>query len=102
MNTKQKLHQIHLQKWADRFAEQKANSLTVRQLCEVNHFSFHTYNYWKHLLKEEAINQVLHDISPIAIPTVPDSNSPLEVTEFSSSLKLRDEHETVFCDVKHQ
>lgn len=53
MNAKQKLHQIRLQEWAGRFAEQKASGLTVRQWCEVNHFSFHTYNYWKHLLKEE-------------------------------------------------
>ena len=52
MNAKQKLHQIHLQEWTVRFAEQKASGLTVRQWCEQNHLSFHTYNYWKHLLKE--------------------------------------------------
>lgn len=75
MNAKQKLHQVRLQEWAGRFAEQKAGGLTVRQWCEVNHFSFHTYNYWKHLFKEEVVNQVLPDIVPIAVPTVPDSNS---------------------------
>lgn len=84
MNAKQKLHQLHLQEWAGRFAEQKVSGLTVRQWCEVNHFSFHTYNYWKHLLKEEVVDQVLPDIVPIAVPTVPDSNSSLEVTGISS------------------
>ena len=84
MNAKQKLHQARLQEWAGRFAEQKASGLTVRQWCEVNHFSFHTYNYWKHLLKEEVVDQVLPDIVPIAVPTVPDSNSSLEVTGISS------------------
>lgn len=64
MNAKQKLHQVRLQEWAGRFAEQKASGLTVRQWCEVNHFSFHTYNYWKHLLKEEVVDQVLPDIVP--------------------------------------
>ena len=31
MNAKQKLHQIHLQEWTVRFADQKASGLTVRQ-----------------------------------------------------------------------
>ena len=84
MNAKQKLHQVHLQEWAGRFAEQKASGLTVRQWCEINHFSFHTYNYWKHLLKEEVVEQALPDIVPIAVPTIPDSNSSLEVTGVSS------------------
>ena len=84
MNAKQKLHQVHLQEWADRFAQQKASGLTVRQWCEVNHFSFHTYNYWKHLLKEEVVDQILPDIVPIAVPAVPDSDSSLETTGFRS------------------
>lgn len=37
MDAKQKLHQVYLQKWAARFAEQKASGLTIRQWCEVNH-----------------------------------------------------------------
>ena len=36
MNAKQKLHQVHLQEWAIRFADQKASGLTVRQWCEQN------------------------------------------------------------------
>lgn len=59
MNVRQKLHQVHLQEWAVRFADQKASGLTVRQWCEQNNLSFHTYNYWKHLLKEEVVDQAL-------------------------------------------
>ena len=92
MNAKQKLHQLHLQEWADRFAEQKVSGLTVRQWCEVNHFSFHTYNYWKHLLKEEVVDQVLPDIVPIPVSAVLEYQSSLEATEVSS---IRSNHSTI-------
>ena len=62
MNAKQKLHQVHLQELTVRFADQKASGITVRQWCEQNNLSFHTYNYWKHLLKEEVVEQVLPDM----------------------------------------
>ena len=78
MNARQKLHQIHLQEWTVRFADQKASGLTVRQWCEQNHFSFHTYNYWKHLLKEEVVDQTLPDIVPLSLPVLSDSGSSLE------------------------
>ena len=78
MNAKQKLHQVHLQEWTVRFTEQKASGLTVRQWCEQNHFSFHTYNYWKHLLKEEVVDQALPDIVPITLPVLSDSDTSLE------------------------
>ena len=78
MNAKQKLHQIHLQEWTVRFADQKASGLTVRQWCEQNKLSFHTYNYWKHFLKEEVVEQVLPDIVPLTVPALSDSDSSLE------------------------
>ena len=80
MNAKQKLHQVHLQGWAIRFADQKASGLTVRQWCEQNSLSFHTYNYWKHLLKEEVVEQALPDIVPLSLPVLSDSVSSLETT----------------------
>ena len=80
MNAKQKLHQIHLQEWTVRFADQKASGLTVRQWCEQNNLSFHTYNYWKHLLKEEVVDQALPDIVPLSLPALSDSDSSLETT----------------------
>ena len=78
MNAKQKLHQAHLQEWAARFANQKASGLTVKQWCEQNHFSIHTYNYWKHLLKEEVVDQMLPDIVPLPASTVAAQVLPLE------------------------
>ena len=68
MNAKQKLHQAQLREWAARFTDQKASGLPVRQWCEQNHLSYHRYNYWKHLLKEEVIDQTLPDIVPLPLP----------------------------------
>lgn len=68
MNTKQKLHQLHLNEWTSRFADQKASGLTVSKWCEQNSFSIHSYNYWKHILKEELASQILPDIVPLVVP----------------------------------
>ena len=68
MNARQKLHQLHLQEWTARFSEQKASGLTVRQWCDQNNYSIHTYNYWKHILKEQVADQLLPDIVPLSLP----------------------------------
>ena len=68
MNARQKLHQLHLQEWTARFAEQKASRLTVRQWCDQNNYSIHTYNYWKHILKEQVADQLVPDIVPRSLP----------------------------------
>lgn len=78
MNARQKIHQVHLQEWTIRFAEQKASGLTVKQWCEQNHCSFHSYNYWKRLLKEEVGDQTLPDIVPVTLPLFSDPGSSLE------------------------
>lgn len=70
MSAKQKLHQLHLNEWTARFSDQKSSGLTVRQWCDQNGFSIHTYNYWKHVLKEELANQLLPDIVPLSPPAV--------------------------------
>ena len=62
MTSKEKIHQRHLNEWAARFADQKASGLTVKQWCEQNNFTIHTYNYWKHILKEKIVSKVLPDI----------------------------------------
>ena len=80
MNARQKLHQVNLQEWTVRFADQKTSGLTVRQWCEQNNLSFHTYNYWKHLLKEEVVDQTLPDIVSLSLPVLSDSDSSLETT----------------------
>ena len=89
MNAKQKLHQIHLQEWTVRFADQKASGLTVRQWCEQNNLSFHTYNYWKHLLKEEVVEQVLPDIVPLTVPALSDSSLETAAPEIRANRAIR-------------
>ena len=79
MNAKQKLHQAHLAEWATKLSDQKASGLTVRQWCDQNHFSIHKYNYCKHLLKEEVVDQMLPDIVPLPAPaplSAPDHTIP--------------------------
>lgn len=65
MNAKQKFHQAKLNQWIGLFKEQADSGLTVRQWCEENNYSIHTYNYWKHILKEEYAATALHDIVPV-------------------------------------
>lgn len=71
MNAKQKLHQARLNEWTSRFTEQKASGLTAKQWCAENQISIHAFNYWKHILKEEVVDQMLPDIVPIMLPTEP-------------------------------
>lgn len=78
MNAKQKIHQAHLTEWAARFSAQKASGLSVRQWCDQNNLSIHKYNYWKHLLKEEVVDQMLPDIVPLSVPASFPSGSELD------------------------
>lgn len=78
MNTRQKLHQLRMNEWATRFSDQKASGLTVKEWCDQNDLSIHTYNYWKHALKEELASQVPPDIVPIMIPESSASLAPIE------------------------
>ncbi len=83
MNTKQKLHQLRLNEWSSRFSDQKASGLTVKQWCDQNNLSIHTYNYWKHLLKEELASQVLPDIVPGSLPDTTNELLPMVSNNFS-------------------
>ncbi|WP_347995776.1 hypothetical protein [uncultured Eubacterium sp.] len=65
MNTTKKLQQAKLDQWAVLCKEQSESGLTVRQWCEQNGYTIHTYNYWKHRLKESYVDSVLPDIVPI-------------------------------------
>ncbi len=76
MNAKQKLHQAQLREWAARFADQKASGLPVRTWCEQNQLTIHKYNYWKHLLKEEVVEQALPEIVPLSVPEVCEPSLP--------------------------
>lgn len=92
MNAKQKIHQAKLNQWIGLFKEQTDSSLTIRQWCEKNNYSFHTYNYWKHILKEEYAVAALPDIVPVfpsdpALPTLVPSGMTQTI-----SLNSRDLH----------
>ena len=75
MNAKQKIHQSNLADWAVRFKEQTASGLTVKIWCEKNGYSIHTYNYWKHILKEKYVDSILPDIVALPIPEISESSS---------------------------
>lgn len=73
MNTTKKLQQAKLNQWAVLCKEQYESGLTVIQWCEQNGYTIHTYNYWKHRLKESYVDSVLPDIVPIT----PQAPAPL-------------------------
>ena len=76
MSTKSMLHQAKLNEWASRFADQKASGLSVAEWCEQHNLSQYKYFYWKRQLKEEAIEQVLPEIVPLAMPSVQSNEKP--------------------------
>lgn len=82
MNTTKKLQQAKLDQWAVLCKEQSQSGLTVRQWCEQNGYTIHTYNYWKHRLKERYVDSVLPDI----VPLTPQTPAPLH--------ELRDSRES--------
>ena len=95
MNAKQKIHHAKLNQWIGLFKEQADCGLTVRQWCEANNYSIHTYNYWKHILKEEYTATALPDIVPVfpsnpALPTPASSLNEMTQTISCESRDLRD------------
>lgn len=96
MNAKQKIHQTKLNQWIGLFKEQVDSGLTIKQWCEENNYSIHTYNYWTHILKEEYAATALPDIVPVfpldpALPTPASSGlSKMTQTISCDSRDLRD------------
>ena len=72
MNATKKLQQAKLDQWVVLCKEQSESGLTAKQWCEQNGYTIHTYNYWKHRLKESYVDSVLPDIVPNS-PRVPAS-----------------------------
>lgn len=96
MNTNQKLHQIKLQQWASHFQEQASSGLTVKAWCAENNITIHTYNYWKHKLKQEYVEASLteqHDIVPLTTPVTPPALAPAK-DFLPLSCQLRDSRES--------
>ena len=104
MNAKQKIHQAKLSQWAVRFQEQTDSGLTIKNWCNQNSISIHTYNYWKHALKEEYISSVLPDIVPVtslvsSLPAsgdVPNASGSITQSALPCSLDSRESRES--CD----
>lgn len=71
MSAKSTIHQVRLNEWAIRISEQKASGLSVPDWCEQNSLTVHQYFYWKRQLKSQAVKQMLPDIVPISLETVP-------------------------------
>lgn len=67
MNARQKIHQTNLALWTQRIQEQANSGLTIKAWCAETGLSIHRYNYWKHLIKEAYVDQVLPDIIPVPI-----------------------------------
>lgn len=96
MNAKQKLHQANLAKWTALFKEQASSGLTIRDWCAQNNISIHTYNYWKHAVKEVYVDSLLPDIVPIApVPIASLPSDPAD-SQQSGPFHLCDAHRS--CD----
>ena len=79
MSAKSLIHQAKLTEWASRLSDQKASGLSVSEWCEQNNVSQYQYFYWKRLLKETIVDQMLPEIVPISIPSVPTKPDTSEV-----------------------
>lgn len=96
MSTTKQLQQIKLDQWAVHCTGQVHSGLTVKQWCGQNGYTIHTYNYWKHRLKENYVESALHGIVPITppVPTaLPESHdsgitNPLPVLLGNTAISL--------------
>lgn len=101
MNTNQTLHQIKLQQWASRFQEQASSGLTVKAWCAENDITIHTYNYWKHKLKQEYVEASLteqHAIVPLTTPVTPPVLVPAK-DYMHMSCQLHDSHNIISISI---
>ena len=95
MNYKQKLHQIKLEQWANRFRQQASSGLTVKEWCAENNFTIYTYNYWKHLLKQEYVDSALSENHEI-VPLTMDYSVPVDTQLIqASSMHLHESRNTI-------
>lgn len=102
MNNKQKLHQIKLEQWAERFRQQASSGLTIKEWCTENNFTFHTYNYWKHQLKQEYVDSALsenHEIVPLSMDYSVPANSQLTLTPPIHLCESRDSRNTISISI---
>mgnify|MGYP006988896409 CR=1 FL=1 len=78
-----------MSKWAVLIKDQSDSGLTVRQWCAEKGYTLHAYNYWKHLLKEEALKSI--SLPEIVQLQQSDQDKPeLPVTNFSPDPDIPD------------
>ena len=80
MSTRSMLHQANINEWSKRIADQKSSGLSVMEWCKLNNLSKYQYFYWKRQLKEEAFEQVLPEIVPLAMPSAPATSQIIPTT----------------------
>lgn len=91
MSTRSLLHQARLSECLKRFADHKPSGLTVTDGCLQNNISKYKFFYWKRLLKDEAVTQMLPEIVPLAVPAsvpaVPSEPATLSTTDTTSATR---------------
>ena len=89
----QALHQMKLQDWALKIKDQASSGLLVSEWCAQNHVTCYQFHYWKRLVKEAAIEQMLPEIVPLP-PSTPDySGAPEPVNPiFRATLSAWQSH----------
>ena len=97
MNTTKQLQQIKLDQWAVLCKDQAQSGLTVKQWCDQNGYTIHTYNYWKHRLKENYVESALHDIVPIT-PSVPGVLRESHDSGITNSISILLDNTTISLD----
>ena len=101
MNAKQKLHNLKLEQWSQRFREQAQSGLTVKDWCAQNNITIHTYNYWKHKLKLECLDTAFENHSQEIVPlSFSPASSPQTFSALScNSLNSRFSHDRIYVSV---
>ena len=91
MSTKSLLHKARLNEWLKHFADHKASGLSVTDWCLQNYISKYKFFYWKRLLKDEAVTQILSEIIPLtmpaSVPAVPSEPAQLSTTDTTSATR---------------
>ena len=85
MSTKSLLHQARLNKWLKHFADHKASGLSVTDWCLQNNISKYKFFYWKRLLKDEAVTQMLPSFSVFLQMSIKSSTASAKLSVCSIS-----------------
>lgn len=54
---RKEIHEIRLREWEKLFEDYRASGLSQRQWCEQHNLKLRAFQYWQHLLREEALTK---------------------------------------------